>query len=109
MPLKDDFVVVIKVSDFNNILDTLIWKNIVILPNRSCASLVSVSVCIYTETSILCLETYPEFEMSEIISTVRQPRYSDVSYTLSSCSFNSETAHALKVHINLFLIRKRIL
>jgi len=45
--VKEDSVVVIKVSDFNNILATVISKNNAILPNRSCASHVFVSVCIY--------------------------------------------------------------
>lgn len=44
--LKEASVVVIKVSNFNNILATLIWENNVILPDRSCASHVSVSACI---------------------------------------------------------------
>jgi 5-formaminoimidazole-4-carboxamide-1-beta-D-ribofuranosyl 5'-monophosphate synthetase len=47
VPLKEDSVVVVKVSDFNNILATLISKNNVILPDRSCATDVSVNVRIY--------------------------------------------------------------
>ena len=70
VPLKEDSVVVIKVSDFNNILATVIWKNNAILPNRSCASHAYVSVCIYVVDLNTVLGTCPEFEMSEIISII---------------------------------------
>ena len=70
VPLKEDSVVVIKVSYFNNILATVIWKNNVILPNRSCASHVSFSVCIYVVDLSIVLRTYPEFKMSQTISTI---------------------------------------